>query len=83
MLFGLLQQLVGLEPQKLWLADDAVAPMEELRRYLHELEQASAGIAEGFQSFIGKLAGVAGSLALLLTMAMIRIAPRGAKCKRP
>jgi hypothetical protein len=64
----LLQQLVGLEPQKLWLADDAIAPMEELRRYLHDIEQASSGIADGFQSFVGKLAGVAGSLALLLTM---------------
>jgi hypothetical protein len=65
---ALLQQLVGLEPQKLWLADDAIAPMEELRRHLHDLEQTSSGVADGFQSFVGKLAGVAGSFALILTM---------------
>jgi hypothetical protein len=64
----LLCHLAELEPQKLWLADDAVSPMTKLRRYLHDLEQTSAGIADGFQGFVGKLAGVAGSLALILTI---------------
>jgi hypothetical protein len=35
---------------------------------LHELEQASGGQAEGFQAFVGKLAGIAGSLALILAV---------------
>ena len=59
----LLRQLVELAPQKLFLADDAVRPMEELRRFLFDLEQSTGGVAGGFQTFVGKLAGYAGSLA--------------------
>ena len=66
---ALIQQLLALRPQKLFLSDDAVAAMEKLRRYLHDLEQASGGLADGFQSFVGKLPGVAGSLALILAFA--------------
>jgi hypothetical protein len=65
----LLRRLAGLEPQKLFLADDAVTAMTELRQYLHDLERASPGIADGFQSFVGKLPGIAGSLALILALA--------------
>jgi hypothetical protein len=65
----LLQRLAGLEPQKLLLAEDAVTAMTEFRQYLHDLEQASPGMADGFQSFVGKLPGVAGSLALILASA--------------
>jgi hypothetical protein len=43
--------------------------MNELRAHLHELEQATAGLADGFQAFVGKLVGVAGSLALILHLA--------------
>jgi hypothetical protein len=50
------------------LCDDGVALMEKLRRRLHDLEQASGGLADGFQGFVGKLAGIAGSLALILTV---------------
>jgi hypothetical protein len=64
----LLRNLIKLAPQKLLLADDAVARMEELRRRLHDLEHASGGLADGFQGFVGKLAGIAGSLALILTI---------------
>src|SRR5829696_1291468 len=42
--------------------------MEDLRRHLHELEQVTGGLADGFQAFLGKLAGLAGSLALILHM---------------
>src|SRR5215203_5913306 len=42
--------------------------MDGIRRHLHELEQASGGFADGFQAFLGKLAGLAGSLALILHM---------------
>jgi hypothetical protein len=65
----LLRRLAGLEPQKLFLAHDAVTAMTELRQYLHDLERASPGIADGFQSFVGKLPGVAGNLALILALA--------------
>jgi uncharacterized protein DUF3987/bifunctional DNA primase/polymerase-like protein len=64
----LLRCLLGLAPQKLVLCDDAVALMEKLRRRLHDLEHASGGLADGFQGFVGKLAGIAGSLALILTI---------------
>jgi hypothetical protein len=65
----LLRGLAGLEPQKLFLADDAVTAMTELRQHLHDLEGASPGVADGFQSFVGKLPGVAGNLALILALA--------------
>ena len=65
----LLQHLVDLAPQKQRLSDEAVKLMEQLRRDLFDLEQAAGGIAGGFQAFVGKLAGVAGTLALILTLA--------------
>ena len=40
--------------------------MEELHRHLHDLQQVGEGIAQGFAGFVGKLAGYAGSLALIL-----------------
>ena len=43
--------------------------MKDLQRHLFHLEQASGGLAVGFQSFVGKLNGLAGSLALILHMA--------------
>jgi hypothetical protein len=49
--------------------DAALATINELRRHLHELEQVSGGLADGFQAFVGKLPGLAGSLALILHMA--------------
>jgi hypothetical protein len=66
---GLLRYLVDLAPQKLLLADDAVKPMEQLRKHLHDIEQNSDGFADGFQGFVGKLSGIAGSLALILAIA--------------
>jgi hypothetical protein len=51
------------------MTDAALAIMAELRQHLFDLEQASGGLAPGFQSFVGKLHGVAGSLALILHMA--------------
>jgi hypothetical protein len=65
----LLHRLAALEPKKLFLADDAVTAMTDLRQYLHDLELASPGIADGFQSFVGKLPGVAGNLSLILALA--------------
>jgi hypothetical protein len=65
----LVYKLIAAKHQRLFLTDDALLAMSLLRRHLHDLEQASAGLADGFQSFVGKLAGVAGRLALILHMA--------------
>ena len=65
----LTRKLVSAEPQRLVLDNDALQCMEDLRRHLHDIEQEAEGVAEGFPSFVGKLAGVAGSLALVLHMA--------------
>jgi hypothetical protein len=65
----LTRRMIGTPPCGLGLADDARPVMESLRQHLHELEQASSGLAKGFQGFVGKLAGVAGSLALILHLA--------------
>jgi Protein of unknown function (DUF3987) len=64
----LLRRLAKLPPRQLEMSDAASIRMEQLRRYLFELEQTSGGLAEGFQGFVGKLAGVAGSLALILAL---------------
>jgi hypothetical protein len=62
-------RLIAAPPQRLSLSDPALEIMQDVRRHLHELEQAAGGLAEGFQAFIGKMAGLAGSLALILHMA--------------
>jgi hypothetical protein len=49
--------------------DAALVEMNELRSHLHQLEQASGGMATGFQAFIGKLAGLSGALAIILHVA--------------
>ena len=64
----LIKELILTPPKRLMLADDALVAMHQLHVYLHELEQASAGFAAGFQAFVGKLSGIAGSLALILHM---------------
>jgi hypothetical protein len=51
------------------MTDDALAHMADLRKHLFSLEQASRGLAHGFQSFVGKLHGICGTLALILHLA--------------
>jgi hypothetical protein len=51
------------------MTDDALAVMAELHKHLFDLEQLSGGLAAGFDSFVGKLAGVCGTLALILHLA--------------
>jgi len=63
------REMIFAKPARVTMSDDALAVMTELRRRLHELEQASDGLAAGFQSFVGKLHGLCGSLALILHMA--------------
>lgn len=50
------------------MTDAGLEVAASARRRLHEIEQVTGGLAPGFQSFIGKLPGVLGSLALILHM---------------
>ena len=52
--------------RRFYFNDGAQRIMDDLRKYLFDLEQASGGLAYGFQGFLGKLPGIAGSLALIL-----------------
>jgi hypothetical protein len=65
----LVRDLIRIRPATLTMTDDALELMSELRSYLHELGLASEGLADGFQTFVGKLDGYAGSLALILHLA--------------
>jgi hypothetical protein len=65
----LMRRLIAARRQHLFFTDDALAVMADLRDYLHDLEQAAAGLADGLQAFIGKLAGIAGRLAIILHLA--------------
>jgi Protein of unknown function (DUF3987)/Bifunctional DNA primase/polymerase, N-terminal len=66
---GLVRSLIRVRPARLGMTDAALELMDGLRGHLHELALASGGLADGFQSFVGKLAGYSGSLALVLHMA--------------
>jgi hypothetical protein len=62
----LTRQMIGAGHATLSLTDDALPVLEDLRRQIHDLEQVASGFAAGFQGFLGKLPGLAGSLALIL-----------------
>jgi uncharacterized protein DUF3987 len=64
----LVRELIFAKPARLIMTDDAQAIMTNLHQHLFNLEGASEGLA-GFQSFIGKLHGLTGALALILHMA--------------
>ena len=66
---SLITALIRAPHRKMHFTNDALAAMGELRVYLHELEQASVGLATGFQGFVGKLSGLAGRLSIILRMA--------------
>jgi len=65
----LVYKLIRAEHRRLFLSDPALKIMNDLRAHLFELEQAAGGLADGLQAFIGKLAGMAGRLALILQAA--------------
>lgn len=65
----LIQTLIAAEPEELTLSDAALASMNELRMHLHTLSTHAGGLPRGFQAFLVKLEGIAGSLALILHMA--------------
>ena len=62
----LVWRLLDMKPRQLWLSGEGLEVMEDIRKHLHEIERNADGLWEGFDLFIGKLAGVSGSLALLL-----------------
>jgi hypothetical protein len=66
---GLVRELIFAKPARLIIDDAALATMDDLRRHLFNIEQTSGGLAAGFQTWVGKLHGIAGSLALILHMA--------------
>ena len=65
----LVQELISAKARRFIFDDDALVAMNTLRSELHDLEQASGGLANGFQGFVGKLAGLSGALAIILHMA--------------
>src|SRR5262249_3999118 len=64
----LIAALIRAPHRRMHLTNDALAAMNELRTHLFELQQVSGGISTSFQTFIGKLPGAAGRLALILHM---------------
>jgi hypothetical protein len=63
---ALVWQLIELPAQQIRLTDGAVEAMAELQQHLFKLEQVGEALSEGFEGFVGKLAGYAGSLTLIL-----------------
>jgi len=63
---ALVRELITLPPQRLRLSDGALDAMAELQDHIFQLEQVGEALAEGFEGFLGKLAGYAGSLTLIL-----------------
>jgi hypothetical protein len=66
---ALVRELIFAKPARLIMTDDALAIMTKLHEHLFHLEQASEGLAAGFSSFVGKLHGLTGSLAVVLHLA--------------
>jgi hypothetical protein len=65
----LIRELIFAKPARLIMNDAALKITNELRQHIFDIEQTSGGLSEGFQTFVGKLHGVAGTLALILHMA--------------
>ena len=59
-------QLIRAQPAPQILSDEALPVFAEMRLHIHELEQVGGSFAKGFEGFLGKLPGLAGSLALIL-----------------
>jgi len=65
----LVRELIFAKPERLIMDDAALEIITNLRHHLFKIEQTSSGLATGFQTWIGKLHGIAGTLALFLHMA--------------
>jgi Protein of unknown function (DUF3987) len=66
---ALIYELIALPPQQLRTTDAAIDAMAELQNHLFKLEQVGEALSEGFEGFVGKLAGYAGVLAMILHLA--------------
>jgi hypothetical protein len=69
MYIRLVHSLMFATPGRLIFNDAAIEIIQDLQRNLYDVEGVSTGLADGFQSFVGKLPGYAGRLALILHMA--------------
>ena len=63
---ALIYELIRLPPQELRTTDAAIEAMDELQHHLFNLEQVGEALSEGFEGFVGKLAGYAGVLTIIL-----------------
>src|SRR5262249_13071089 len=63
---ALVREMIFAPPARILMTDDALVHSARLREHLFDLEQASSGLAAGFEGFVGKLHGVCGTLALIL-----------------
>jgi hypothetical protein len=66
---ALIYELIALPPQQLRTTDGAIEAMAELQAHLFKLEQVGEALSEGFEGFVGKLAGYAGVLTMILHLA--------------
>lgn len=82
---GLVAYMVDMRPAQLVMDDPAMAAIREFQDWLFDL-QLVEGLGESFLSFLGKLNGLVGSLALLLHLvanpAEAPYSPVGEQCAR-
>jgi hypothetical protein len=65
----LVREMIFARPERLIMTDSALETMTELHQHLYRLEEGCEGLSPGLQSFVGKLLGITGSLALILHLA--------------
>jgi hypothetical protein len=63
---ALIYELIALPPQRLRATDAAIDAMDAVQAHLFRLEQVGEALTEGFEGFVGKLAGYAGVLTIIL-----------------
>jgi hypothetical protein len=62
----LIRELIKLPDQNLRVTPTAIDVMAELQQHLFKLEQVGGALPDGFEGFVGKLAGIAGALVIIL-----------------
>jgi hypothetical protein len=62
----LTRRLTKLQPQTITMNDDAIAEMERIRQRIRDIQGVASSVAVGFDGFVGKLRGIAGTLTLIL-----------------
>src|SRR5262249_43823363 len=68
---ALLRELIKLPGRSLYPTDAAIDAMAELREHIYKLEQVGGALPEGFEGFVGKLAGFAGALSFILHLTSV------------